>query len=310
MTFQIETMAACDWDEVAKLIFDSTNSWYQKNRGVSIFQCKPHDVRLFCEVYERLDPGCCLIARSALDQRIIGSCFYHPRESHVSLGIMNVHPQACGQGVARALLDVIIQHAEELGLPLRLVSSAMNLDSFSLYTRAGFVPRQLYQDFLLNVPGEGMQGIDPGYQTPPAIRPARIEDVPAMRELEEIVSGIGRSQDYAHFINNELGIWHCSVFDGPDGILGWIASINHPASSMIGPCVAADSGSAIELLRSELEYRRGQQVVFLVPADSTPLVRAAYEMGAKNCELHLLQVRGQFLPLKGISLPTFMPETA
>lgn len=310
MAFQIEKMTACDWDEVAKLIFDSTNSWYQMNRGTSIFQCDPKAVRIFCEVYERLDPGCCLIARSKTNRRIMGSCFYHPRETHVSLGIMNVHPHAFGQGVARALLNGIIHVAEGLDLPLRLVSSAMNLDSFSLYTRAGFVPRQLYQDFLLTIPSEGMTGLDPHYQAGSAIRTAQTEDIPAMCELEEKVSGIRRRRDYAHFIENELGVWHCSVMTGAEGMLGWIASINHPATSMIGPCIAKDERSAIELLQSEIDYRQGQSVVFLIPADSIGLVKHAYGLGARNCELHVHQVRGPFVPFKGVSMPTFMPETS
>jgi hypothetical protein len=34
-----------------------------------------------------------------------------------------------------------------------------------------------------------------------------------------------------------------------------------------------------------------------------------YDWGARNCELHIYQVRGQFKPFQGISMPTFLPET-
>jgi hypothetical protein len=35
-----------------------------------------------------------------------------------------------------------------------------------------------------------------------------------------------------------------------------------------------------------------------------------YDWGARNCELHFCQVRGEFKPFQGISMPTFLPETA
>ena len=96
--------------------------------------------RLFPETYEALDPGCTLVAEHPRTGRLMGSCFHHPRETHVSLGIMNVHPAYFGMGVARRLLRAITDDADARGLPVRLVSSAFNLDSYSLYTRAGFVP--------------------------------------------------------------------------------------------------------------------------------------------------------------------------
>ena len=42
-----------------------------------------------------------------------------------------------------------IKIAKDQSLPVRLVSSAQNLDSFSLYTRQGFTPIQTFQDLYL-----------------------------------------------------------------------------------------------------------------------------------------------------------------
>ena len=128
---------------------------YIANGKEPILKGPPTDALLFCEVYEDLDPGCCLIAECEETGRIAGSCFYHPRNTHVSLGIMNVSPDFFGQGIARSLLTKIIQIADEQSLPVRLVSSAQNLDSFSLYTRQGFSPVQAFQDMYLEVPEDG-----------------------------------------------------------------------------------------------------------------------------------------------------------
>jgi hypothetical protein len=51
-------------------------------------------------------------------------------------------------------------------------------------------------------------------------------------------------------------------------------------------------------------------VVFLIPVQCFPLVQQMYQWGIKNCELHFSQVRGSCQPLRGIQMPTFLPETA
>ena len=97
-------MAAADWDVVSQLIYDSTNGWYQRRGLDPIFQNGPGSTRLFCEVYEALDPGCCVLAIHPTGNQIAGSCFFHPRNTHVSLGIMNVHPEFFGLGMTRKIV--------------------------------------------------------------------------------------------------------------------------------------------------------------------------------------------------------------
>lgn len=305
--FQIRAMEPSDWSEVSDLICLSTNYWYQSQGKPLIFTAGPSATRLFCEVYEELDPGCCLVAAHRGTGRLMGSCFFHPRETHWSLGIMNAHPNYFRSGVARALLTEIVQRASAEQKPVRLVSSAMNLDSYSLYTRAGFVPRQFFQDMYLRVPEEGLPvSVSTGIQ----LRDARIEDLLAIVELERQVAGISREKDYRYFIENRAGYWHASVAEGTDGRLrGFMASIAHPGSTMVGPGFATDEATAAGLLLRELDARRGQCPVFLLPADAAELVRQAYQWGAKNCETHVAQVYGSWQPIRGMVMPTFMPET-
>src|SRR5689334_19792773 len=108
-------MRADKRDAVAALIHDSTNAWYRKNRGFEVFAAGPGSCRLFTDVYEALDPGCCIVAEEPGTGRLMGSCFYHPRETHVSLGIMNAHPDFAGRGVAGRLLKFITDLADAAG---------------------------------------------------------------------------------------------------------------------------------------------------------------------------------------------------
>lgn len=304
---ELRPMQASDRTEVAELIQLSTNTWYQTHGRPRLFSRGPDGVSLFFDVYEAIDPGCGVVAVSRYSGRLAGSCFYHPRPTHVSLGIMNVHPNYFGGRVARALLQYVIDFAEQQGKPVRLVSSAMNLDSFSLYSRAGFVPQVVFQDMFLPIPDEGLPHRTPGDEK---VRPADATDVPAIDRLETDLVGISRAQDYRYFLENRDGLWHVSVYpDGRGGLEGFLASLNHPGFTMLGPGLARTEEQAAALLLAELNRCRGRVPVFLVPARCSALVQQMYRWGAKNCEIHFSQVRGPCPPVQAVQMPTFLPES-
>jgi GNAT superfamily N-acetyltransferase len=292
---------------VAEVVWASTNAWYKANRGFDVFTGGVESCRLFPDTYEAIDPGCCVVAEDSEQRgRLMGSCFYHPRETHVALGIMNVHPAYFGRGVASHLLRDVIGIAAVQRKPVRLVSSAMNLDSFSLYSRAGFVPRAVFADMM--VPPERVAGIECAELH--RVRPATTMDVPFIVQLEASVSGIRRELDWRFFIENRQGIWHTFVFEGANGAIeGVLGSVHHPGSHMVGPGVMRHAGAAAALVAAQLKHHAGRSPVFLVPLKEAELVRTLYEWGAKNVELHFLQVLGSSQELNGVMMPTFMPET-
>ena len=78
----LRTMNREDWDEVAELIHLSTNYWYETNRNLKIFPCRPDEVDLFCRVYEALRP-----------QLLSGLPYSHrPDESSVRVSIIPAKP--------------------------------------------------------------------------------------------------------------------------------------------------------------------------------------------------------------------------
>jgi hypothetical protein len=60
----------------------------------------------------------------------------------------------------------------------------------------------------------------------------------------------------------------------------------------------------------ELSRYSGRQPLIIVPADCSSLVRTLYGWGARNCELHVSQVRGEAAPSRGVIMPTYLPESA
>lgn len=306
--FRLRTMEDGDRAEVAELVAASMNVWdIAHGFAPGRFSGGPAQTALFAHVYEQLDPGHCLVAESEDNGRLAGSCFYRGRETHAALGIMNVHPNYFGQGVAKLLLEEVVAFAERTGKPLRLVSSVMNLESFSLYTKAGFVPSRVHQDVLVQVPEGGFAAELEGL---PRVRDATLDDVEAMAAVELEVSGITRGGDYRFFVENADGFWHASVVeDGRGGLDGYLVSIGHPLFNEIGPGVARSEEAGAALLLAELSVYPGRTPLVLVPVETPQLVRLLYRLGGRNCELHAAQCRGEAQAFRGVTFPTFMPET-
>ncbi|MDH5433859.1 MAG: GNAT family N-acetyltransferase, partial [Gammaproteobacteria bacterium] len=266
-----------DVPEHADLLYSSFNAWYWKHGwGKDYFGCSPQETSIFYDIYNDLTPGCSIASFDPQTGRMMGSCFYHPREHHVSLGIMSVHPNYGGRGVGRQLVNYILDYTRENDYKsCRLVSSAINMDSFSLYNRAGFIPRVTYHDMVINVPDEGIGDVKVSGEE--KVRDAVISDIGAMGDIEMEVSGIKREIDYRYAIENPRGALHASIYENDQkNIEGFMISVKHPALNMLGPCVARTEEVAIALIRKEIERFKGTWVLFSIPMEKRKMVEQMY----------------------------------
>lgn len=316
MTLCTRLMTPSDGDEVAKLIFESLNAWNEKNRGFKLVSGTWEILRIFPRVYEALDPNCCVLVIETESRRIAGACFFHPRPTHTALGILAVHPDFYGNGIGSMLVKYVTDFTDQRRQPLRLVSGATNVDSFSLYSKHGFVPECFYQDVAVPV----HQSFPVGAPAGTMIRDAVPEDVPAMTALETRISGLDREKDYRFFLQNADGIWNSSVMCQNGEVVGFMVSVCDPGSNMLGPGIAQTEEQAAALVRYELNKYQGHRPVVLIPSRAQRLRRALYDIGGKNCDLHISQVRlpddadtkvtdYRFCNTSGIIFPTFMPES-
>ncbi len=305
----LRTLTEDDRYAYALMLHRSFNSWYGAHGWPSdYFGCAPEQAGIFLDIYNDISPGSSVAAFDPHSGKLMGACFFHPREHHVSLGIMSVNPDYFRRGVGRILVDHIVAFTESNRYAaLRLVSSAMNMDSFSLYNRSGFIPRGSYHDMVLPVPVAGLQV---HYPLRDQVRDAVLTDIDAMAALEMDVSGISRVNDYRYAIENPRAVLQALVFENSDGdIDGFMISIKHPALNMLGPCVARSEKAALALLLQATERFRGSVPLCVVPMDKRELVETLYDWGARNVETHLFQVRGEFQAFNGVNLPSFLPET-
>jgi len=308
-TIDFTPLTAADHEPIARLLHRALVHWYESRLGQgSRFGDSHEPFMLFPDVYESLDPSECVTARTDSGE-ILGVCFSHERETHVSVGIVATSPDAGGRGIAKKMMSLVLEKAKRLGKPARLVSSLLNLDSFSLYTRLGFVPGAIFQDLLITVPDTGLAAIAPAGTD--HVREAVWADAPRIADFEQSQQGIRREKDFAFFVRNEVGAWRLLVSEAADGsVNGFLGMSKHPSCTMIGPGVAADEETAIALLWQALDGMRGKTLVFLAPCAAATLVRTAYAWGARNVELHVAQSTTPVVGAKGIVFPTFMPETA
>ena len=308
--YELGTIGPADHDAVARLLHRSLVDWYERRLGQGArFGERAEPFRIFPEVYAAIDPGEAVAARDAKSGELIGVCFVHPRRTHVAVGIVATAPEFAGRGVARAMLAPVIERARAAGKPVRLVSSLLNLDSFSLYSRLGFVPHTVFQDLALTVPPTGLT----------AAPPARTAEVRAVSDaasaaglaaLELELQGIHREPDYAFFLRNTVGAWRVwTLENGASALDGFLVASHHPSCVMLGPGCARDEVAAAALLWRALDAMRGHSPVFLVPCTAAGLVRQCYAWGARNVELHAAQVIGPMPAASGVAFPTFLPET-
>ncbi|MCM8532656.1 MAG: GNAT family N-acetyltransferase [Lentisphaeraceae bacterium] len=302
----IRTMKEKEWGEVASLIHSATNTWYVQNGKPPVFSCSESDLKFFCEVYESLDPDCCLVAEE--DGQIAACCFYHPRPTHFSLGIMCVHPNFYGRGLARRILQEVVSLSIKANKSLHLISSAQNIDSFSLYNKAGFVPNEVFQDMILQVPEEGISLNEKELQR---VRPAKDSDVRKLVSLERSINGFDHSKDLEFIIANESGSWQCHIIENEHAkITGFLCSVNHACSKIIGLGAILKHEDTLTLIKSHLNNFKGFSPLLLIPAKEKELVQALLKMKAKNIEIHMTQSLGTApaTTTKGLFMPTFLPE--
>jgi len=222
---------------------------------------------------------------------------------------MSVHPNYLGKGVGRALVNHITDYADNNGYKAcRIASSAINMDSFSLYNRSGFVPRVVHQDMVITVPETGLPATRLAGQE--RIREATLADVNGMGELEMAMNNIRRERDYRYAIENPRQALHASVYaNDQQTIDGFMISVQHPALNMLGPCVARTEEIALALIHNELKRFQNSWALLVIPMQKRTMIEQLYHWGAINVETHLLSVRGEYRECPGVNMPSFLPET-
>ena len=285
-----------------------SGNYWNAAHGMGKAFSEPESAAFQFDVYKKLDVED--LGFVAIDEEtgaMAGLCFMHARPTHVSLGTLNIHPNWFGRGVARGLVNRIIDFAESYGKPVRLISSASNIDSYALYNRAGFEPILTYQQMYMDVPADGLISRTNTRRSSAARR--RPTSPPWRRwnaNFRELIEHKTTNTSFA--TKTACGTVGLRIAEGE--IDGFLCSIDHPLGNwMLGPGTARDDNPAAALVLTELKRTPGRRVLFLYPQNRTSLTAQAYSWGAKVMEIQMQQVLGLAKPMEGLNFPAFVPET-
>ena len=135
MSITIRPMSPDDVDVVAPVItcaFNAVNARY----GYPSEFPEPNVSTLMSRYYLSQDPEGCLVAEQ--DGNICGSVFARLRGDRVSIGPVTVDPACQAIGVGRRMMQAVFDLYPDAA-SFRLTQAAFNKESFSLYSKTGFV---------------------------------------------------------------------------------------------------------------------------------------------------------------------------
>jgi predicted N-acetyltransferase YhbS len=124
---------------------------------------------------------------------VVGSNCLDERSSIAGVGPITVDPAAQNSGAGRALMNAVLERAQQRNHPgVRLVQAAFHNRSLSLYTKLGFDPREP----LSCMQGKPLQRTVDGCR----VRPARESDLEACNRVCRQVHGHDRAGELADAI--------------------------------------------------------------------------------------------------------------
>ena len=171
------------------------------------------------------------------NDRIVGSNFADLRSSIAGIGPISIDPQVQDQGIGRKLMEAAIDHLASTNVcGIRLVQSAYNNRSLSLYTRLGFQTREP----LSVIQGPALNIKFAGYD----VRPAGEADIATCNHLCRRVHGFERGAELREAISAHTArvVEHLGRITGYATDLGFfahaVAETNQDLKSLIAAAPA------------------------------------------------------------------------
>jgi GNAT superfamily N-acetyltransferase len=218
------------------------------------------------------------------DGDIVGSAFQDERGVIVGVGPVSVDPHA-GDGVGRALMEALLRRSRDREVVgVRLVQTAYNYRSLSLYAKLGFVVREP-----LSVFQGSTGGLAPAGAT---VRPAVSADADACDRLCRRVHGHDRHAEVQGAIDGGMA----TIVERDGAITGYTTGLGY-----IGHAVGRTDDDVIALLASAEKFT-GLGV--LVPSRNTALMRWCLDTGLQLVQQSTLMTIGLYNEPHGSWLPS------
>jgi GNAT superfamily N-acetyltransferase len=222
-----------------------------------------------------------------LDGRIVGSNFLDERGPICGVGPITVDPSIQNDGLGRALMRTVMEHAQERNVAgLRLVQAAYHSRSLALYLKLGFTAREQ----LACLKGAPIRKVIPGY----LVRSATPRDVAACSHLCVRVHGHSRTSELA----DAVAAGTARVVERLGRLTGYAT-----VPGFSGHAVA-ESNDDLKALLGAAESFQGAGV--LVPTRNSELLRWGLEENLKITQTMTLMTIGLYNQPNGAWLPSIL----
>jgi hypothetical protein len=181
----------------------------------------------------------------------------------------------------------------------RLSQAAFNKESFSLYSKTGFVAAE--QCLRLERP--------PAPVTPeedePHVRVVTAENASLVAGLDRRLTGAERERELAALFS----MGRVYVHGGDTDIQGYLATMPTPGPTLLGPAVAHSEAHLGALIRAALRDIGPRASSVHLPARFAPTIDECYRLGFRLFCLETLMVRGEWRTPDALYLHSMFPET-
>ena len=228
------------------------------------------------------DGICALIAER--DDDVVGSAFQDERGDIVGIGPVSVDPATQG-GVGRALMECLLQRCAGRGARgVRLVQTAYNYRSLSLYAKLGFAVREPLSVFQGHMRSVGTTSGD--------VRTATPQDLDSCDDLCRRVHGHDRHGELSSWI----GVGMARIVERGGQITGYATGCGY-----LSHAVGKSDDDIIALLAAA-ETIAG--LGFLVPSRNTDLMAWCLDSGLRLVQQSTLMSIGFYAEPQGSWLPS------
>ena len=231
------------------------------------------------------------------DGRIVGSAFLHVRGDRAGIGPVTVDPRAQASGAGRAIMHRLLEESQRCS-SVRLVQDAFNNVSFSLYSKLGFVPRDVVPNLVAEDPRP--QPVANGTE----VRLMTVADLDEVAALDTRVTGLARRCDFELL----LAFGSHLVCQRGGRIVGYLCRLALEDVNHLGPAAAEEPDDLKSLLYHAAQMPGARAARIGLHASQPELVQYAMDSGYAVDHLSTYMVRGDWQPPKGVCAIAQFPE--
>ena len=222
------------------------------------------------------------------DGQPAGSTFLLGADEVGGVGPVTVEVSEQGNGIGRALMQNVLEHARQAGLErVRLMQDSFNLSSLSLYASVGFDVKE---------PVAMMQPpADPPAAGDGSVRPAGEDDLPAIEEMSKRIYRVNRRNEVAADLRGPFKPWLRERGGRATGyfVLG-----------IAGHGVAETEDDAFALVMHAASQTPPEYGRFFCPLTEGSLYRRFLAAGCRAIKVMNLMALGPYEPPDGVWLPS------